>query len=260
MIAIFSMRCRNLLQYRIAAIAGFGTQLFFGMMKVMVFTALYESTNQPQPFTLEEVVTYIWLAQALLLLVPWRGDSNVEAMIRNGSIVYELARPVQLYWLWFSRALAQRIIPVFLRCLPMVPIAFLFLGLQTPMSPLSFLGFLVSLQAAILLSSAFTVLLNAFLFWTISGEGFSRIMPVIIILSSGQLIPLPFFPDNLQYILNILPFRGLLDIPIRIYMGDFPNHMIPNLLIHQFIWFFAIILLTQGMIQLGLRRLVIHGG
>ena len=35
-LAIVAVRCKMLLQYRAAALAGFGTQLFWGFIKVMV--------------------------------------------------------------------------------------------------------------------------------------------------------------------------------------------------------------------------------
>ncbi len=49
--AILSARFRMLLQYRAAAFAGFVTQLFWGLIRVMIFSAFYRSSNAPQPMT-----------------------------------------------------------------------------------------------------------------------------------------------------------------------------------------------------------------
>ena len=57
--AILSARFRTLLQYRTAAIAGLGTQLFWGLIRVMIFEAFYRSSNAPQPMALRDVVTYL---------------------------------------------------------------------------------------------------------------------------------------------------------------------------------------------------------
>ena len=59
--AILSARFSSLLQYRAAAAAGFGTQLFWGFIRVMIFHAFYRSTTAAQPMEFPEVVTYIWL-------------------------------------------------------------------------------------------------------------------------------------------------------------------------------------------------------
>ena len=57
--AVVSARFRMLLQYRVAALAGLGTQVFWGLIRMMFFTAFYRSTTAPQPMSLTDVITYI---------------------------------------------------------------------------------------------------------------------------------------------------------------------------------------------------------
>ena len=68
--AIVSARFRTLLQYRAAAVAGFGTQLVFGLIHAMVLGAFYAVSTRPQPMTYTEVVAYVWLGQAMLGMLP----------------------------------------------------------------------------------------------------------------------------------------------------------------------------------------------
>src|SRR5262245_1447516 len=114
-IAILSSHFRSLLQYRAAAFAGVMTPLFFGGVRVMIFDGFFRSGAAPQPMTSGEVVTYIWLGQAFLLLTMFGADSDVAAMIRTGNVAYEMTRPIDLYNLWFTRALAGRLAPILLR-------------------------------------------------------------------------------------------------------------------------------------------------
>ena len=106
-----------LLQYRAAALAGMSTQLFWGLIRVMIFEAFYRTSTQAQPMTYAEVVNYVWLGQALFALLPWAPDNDVRTMVRTGTVAYELVRPVDLYAFWYSRALANRIAPTLLRSL-----------------------------------------------------------------------------------------------------------------------------------------------
>ena len=152
--AVITARFRILLQYRAAALAGFGTQLFWGFMRVQIFDAFYRSSNLPQPMTHSQTVTYLWLIQAMLLLLPWWIDQEVRAMIRSGAVAYELVRPTDLYWFWYSRNLASRMAPVLLRCAPMFVVAGLFLGLQPPASPASAAAWLLAVVGALSLSCA----------------------------------------------------------------------------------------------------------
>jgi len=80
--AILSAAFRMHLQYRAAALAGFGTQLFWGLIRVMIFGAFYRSSASPQPMSYPQTVTYLWLTQAMLLLLPMRPNPEIRAMIQ----------------------------------------------------------------------------------------------------------------------------------------------------------------------------------
>src|SRR5262247_3848895 len=152
-LAILSSRFLALLQYRAAAIAGVGTQLFFGLVRVMIYDGFYRSSSGPHPMTLEQVGTYVWLGQATLLLVMLDIDREVAAMIRTGSVAYEMTRPLDLYNLWFARAISGRAAPLAMRSIPIFVFAGLFLGLQKPSSVGSVALFAVSVVAALLLAT-----------------------------------------------------------------------------------------------------------
>lgn len=258
--AIFSARFRMMLQYRAAAVAGFGTQLFWGLIRVMIFTAFYQSSAQAQPMTLRDTVTYLWLIQAMFALIPWSIDSEVRTLIRNGTVAYELLRPLDLYTLWFSRGMASRLAPTTLRALPMFVVAILFFGMQLPPSPGSAIGWLLATMGALLLSSAVSTLVVISMLYTISGDGIARFVPPLIFTLSGMLVPLPLMPAWAQGALNFLPFRDLADVPFRIYMGHIPLKDLGFALLHQAAWIIVLIFLGRTLLARATSRLVIQGG
>jgi ABC-2 type transport system permease protein len=259
-LAILSARFRMLLQYRAAAAAGFGTQLFWGLIRMMIFEGFYRSSSAPQPLSYPQVVTYVWLGQATLALLLTGVDNDVREMIRTGTVAYELVRPLDLYGLWYSRAMAARAAPTLLRAVPMFVVAGLFLGLQPPPSPASGLAWGASTLGALLLVSAIATLTTISLLWTISGEGVSRLMPALLYVFSGMLLPLPLFPGWAQPLLNFLPFRGLVDVPFRIYLGQIPASQLLPCLLHQAAWTVALVLFGRWLLGRGMRRLVVQGG
>lgn len=258
--AIISARFRVLLQYRAAAAAGFGTQLFWGLIRMMIFAAFYRSTTAAQPMTYPEVVTYIWLGQAMLAMLPWNADRDIMAMIRSGNVAYELLRPLDLYGLWYCRALAWRTAPTVLRAVPMFIVAGLFLGLQAPPSLASGAAWVASMFAALLLGCAITNLVSISMFWTVSGQGISLLIPAAVTILSGMIIPLPLFPDWAQGVLSFLPFRGLVDVPFRLYAGHIAPEQVLAVLAHQLAWTVALVALGRGLLARGVRRLVVQGG
>src|SRR5262249_18647795 len=153
-------RFRSLLQYRAAALGGLFTQVFFGLVRVMILGAFYAASTRVQPMTMPQVVGYVWLGQATLLLIPRRVDEDIRGQIRTGTVVYELARPLDLYGLWLCRALAWRTAPVFLRMIPMFVFAMLVVPILAPEwqlaapSTAAFLAWLPCFAGAVLVSAA----------------------------------------------------------------------------------------------------------
>lgn len=266
-LAIVSARFRMLLQYRAAALAGLWTQIFFGFVLIMVYEAFYRSTDAPQPLAFAQLASYVWLGQALLATLPWNAEPEIRAMVRSGAVAYELCRPVDLYALWFARALAHRTAPTLLRAGPMVIFAMLVLpalGLGewrlAPPAPLAGLGFALALCAALALSCAISTLIHITLLWTIAGDGIVMLLTAIVSLCSGLLIPLPLFPKSVYAVLAWLPFAGVADLPYRVYTGSVPSGDLGLVLARQLGWTIALIALGRWLVSRGLRRLVVQGG
>lgn len=258
--AMFTARFSALLQYRAAALAGLGTQVFWGFVRVGIFTAFYRSSTAVQPMSEADVVTYLWLTQALLLLLPWRFDAEVEAMVRSGAFAYELLRPVDLYLLWYGRALAQRTAPAMLRCLPMLLVAVPLFGMGLPASPAAALGFVVSITAAVLLSASITALLSVSLLFTTSGRGVNMLSSSLINVFSGALVPVALLPGWLATIAEVLPFRGLLDTPFSIWLGRLPAPAAAIGIAHQLAWTAVLVVLGRWMLGRAVARATVQGG
>lgn len=263
-ISLLKLRFALLLQYRAAALAGVSTQFLFGLVRVMIFDGFYASTIALQPMTYAQTVTYIWLGQALLGLLPWNGDPEVQSTIRTGNVAYELCRPLDLYNHWFFRALAQRMAPALLRSVPLLIVAFFILPseyrMSLPPSPAAAAAFLVSMAGAVLLAGAITNLINISMLWTISGEGAMRLVPAVVLIGSGMIVPLPFFPESVQGVLGLLPFSGLVDTPYRFYLGLHPAGDIWGHLSLQLLWASVLILLGRWVLSQGMKRVVVQGG
>ena len=266
-LAILSARFRMLLQYRAAALAGLWTQVFFGFVLIMIYEAFYRSTDVAPPLPFPQLASYVWLGQALLATLPWNADPEIRAMVRSGAVAYELCRPVDLYALWYARALAWRTAPTLLRAGPMVIFSMAvlpWLGFPewrlAPPTALAGLGFALALVAALALSCAITTLIHITLMWTVSGEGIVMLLTAIVSLSSGLLIPLPLFPRAVYELLTWLPFASVADLPYRIYNGSVPAGEIGLVLARQLGWTIALVVLGRWLIGRGIRRLVVQGG
>ena len=259
-LSLVKIRFLALLQYRAAALAGVGTQLFWGLIRVMIFRGFYASAVNHIPMTRSDTMTYIWLGQTFFLLIPWNIDKEIISVIRTGNVAYEIVRPLDCYWYWFAKSLAFRTAPLMIRSIPLFLIAIPFLGMGLPPDIFSFTAFLISLIFAIILSSTITLLTTISLFRTISGEGIQRLVPSFMFFFCGLIVPLPLLPQWLQTTMAILPFRGIVDNPFRLYIGHIPYTDLPFILLHQVVWIIFFIVTGRFLLSRGLKRITIQGG
>ncbi len=229
----------------------------------MVFQAFYASSTIIQPLTLEQAVTYTWLTQVTFRMQPWIADLETINMIRSGNVAYELCRPLSLYFSWYSRLIALRIVPTLLSGLPMLIIAFFLpegFGLALPVSATAGAAWMVSTLFALLLGCAMSNLITLSTLWTIAGDGMLRIFPALMMAFSGAIAPLAYFPDWTQDLLRLLPFSGLMDIPFRFYLGMTPPSDLLSFGLLQLVWTLIFILIGVRLLAVAMKRVVIQGG
>jgi ABC-2 type transport system permease protein len=262
--SLFKMRLLKGLQYRAAALAGVSTQFFWGFMYIMIFEAFYKSTSSVQPISFRQLVQVIWLEQSFLVfIILWYRDSELLNLITNGNIAYELCRPIDLYNLWYSKLIAQRLSGALLRCFPIMLIA-VFLpypyNFSLPPSFISFILFLITLTLGVILIVAISMLIYISVFYTMSPTGSLLIFGVFGEFLSGLVIPVPLMPKALQKVVYILPFRYTSDLPFRIYAGNIGTKEALISIGVQIIWIAIILISGKLWIKKALKRIIVQGG
>lgn len=275
----FKLRVICELQYRVSALAGMATQIFFGFVFIMVYIAFYDgnaSINVPLlpiisfiagssvDVTLEQMVTYLWLFQAFFALVIVRqNDNELLDMIRSGNIAYELCKPLNLYCLWFCKILSRKVIGTLLRFWPVMIVAFLLpepFKLSLPVSFTAFILFIISLILGMIISVIIIFFIHILTFYTLKDKGASSLVIAISELFAGGYVPIMLMPSGIQIIAYLLPFRYIGDLPFRIYNGTIG---IGTSLINmgvQIFWIVILIFISYKLTNRALKRVVVQGG
>ena len=263
-IAFFRLRFSMGLQYRAAALAGIVTQFVWGTMEILMFRAFYKADSSAFPMTFQATCAYVWMQQAFLaLFMAWMMENEIFDSIVNGNISYELCRPIDIYNMWFSRSLANRLSKAVLRAMPLLLAAALLpapYGLMPPVSFSAFLLFLITLFAGLGVTVAFCMLVYMVSFFTISSAGVRMVAISVVEFLSGSTIPLPFFPDKIRQALEFLPFASMQNVPLRIYSGSLSGTPMRHAVFLQFFWLFALITLGKILDILAMKRITIQGG
>lgn len=262
--SFFRLRFNEGIQYRVAALAGILTQMAFGGMFVLLYTAFYRSDPAAYPMGLQQTMSYLWLRQAFLaLFMPWRFDNTIFADITGGNIAYELARPLDIYHMWFAKNLAMRASAVALRFLPVLVLAALIpapYGLAAPAGVGALAGFLVTMVLGALVLIAMLMIVYALTFFTMQPMGLRMVFLVVADFCAGDLVLLPFFPDGLRRVLELTPFAATSNVPFRIYSGHLAGGEALRAAGLQVFWLLALVGLGRLLMHSALRRTVVQGG
>ncbi len=262
-LSLFKIKFISALQYRVAALAGISTQLFFGVVFIMVYVAFYESNDISRaPMEMNNLVNYLWLNQAFYALTYiWMRDDDLLSMIKNGNVAYELCRPISFYFKWFFTMYGTRIANVTLRFLPVLIIAYLLpspYNLTLPNSFLNIILFIISLIISSVIVVSVTIIIHLVVFFTLDEKGIIAFLMVFGEIFSGGTVPIVFFPKWLRSVANVLPFKYLCDTPFNIYNYGSTN------IINDFgigiLW--CIVLVTIGFIlsKKALKSASVQGG
>ena len=259
-LSVFGMRLRLETQYRGAVLGGVACQVFFGLILVTVYRALY--FGKPQSMPLSHITTYVWLQQAFFRMLL-ASDADLMDKIRTGGIVYDLCRPLHLYGFYYARIMAQKLMGSLLRAVPMLIFAALLpegWGISLPAS----LPALALAVAALLLGlccvCAMENITMAFTMRTLDPRGFQAMLNLLMMILSGNILPLTLYPDSWQRLITLLPYAQMLDAPIRLYTGEYALEQAPEVLLLQAVW--TVLLVSLGLLgwHRNQSRMIIQGG
>ena len=258
--SVFRMRLRMELQYRGAMIGGIFCQIFFGLVLVALYRALY--AGKPQPIPIEHVTTYVWLQQALFRMLI-ATDPDLFDKIRSGNMSYDMCRPVNMYWFYYARIAAQKLMGSMMRGIPMLIFAALLpkgWGIVLPSSVPGLLLGLAALFFGFLCMCAIENITMGFTMLTLDPRGIQSMLSLLMVTFSGNLLPLTLFPDSWQKVITLLPYAQLLDAPIRLYTGEYLPAEALRIMSVQAVWTLIIITFGIRLWNINKKRMIVQGG
>ncbi|MFF7145504.1 MULTISPECIES: ABC-2 family transporter protein [Streptomyces] len=251
---------RRYATYRVATAAGVFTNTVFGLILAYTYLALWDQRPHLGGYDQAQAVTFVWVSQGLLMTVAVLGggfEDELIERIRTGDIAVDLYRPADLQLWWLASDLGRALFHLLGRgLLPLVFGALLF-PLALPVSPLTWVAFLIAVLLGTLVSFAIRFVVALCAFWLLDGAGVSQLAVLTAIFCSGMLLPLNVFPGALGEVVRLLPWSALLQAPVDILLGTadpLPTYAF------QALW--AVLLLALGRLvqSAATRRVVVQGG
>jgi ABC-2 type transport system permease protein len=242
-------------QYRANLIMYLLYWLVSPIIYLAVWTSIAHSKGSVNGFTANDFVTYY-----MTLLVVDQVTSNIVIhtfayKVQDGSLSGELIRPIHPM---LTNALVNNIAFKALTIIGFIPVWIILFFLYKPdYSHLTLTGILVALPAMIigflvgfLLSAAITSLA----FWTTRVYSIHEFYYALILLFSGQFVPLPLMPKLIQDIAQYLPFQLLIYFPIQLILGKLSSAQIIQGYVVGSIWLIVAISVFTWIWRNGVKR------
>ncbi|GAB4205297.1 MAG: ABC-2 family transporter protein [Roseiflexaceae bacterium] len=245
--------------YRAAMLAGLLTNAFFGAVRSFVYIAIYQSGGEVAGFGLRDAITYTWVTQMMISIGSGWVSWDIMTSIRSGEVITDLSRPWNFYGYWLSRTLGAQCFGLGVRGALTYLLGVLYFGAAVP-TPGQLLAFALAIGLAMLVSFAYSFLVNISAFWLLDSTGLVIIANIMLSFFSGMLLPIGFFPEPLAALARVLPFQAITGLPAEVFLGKIGGaDLLPTLLL-QLLWVVVMTGLALLALQAAMRKVVIQGG
>lgn len=249
------------LVYRFANWSGLFTNCFFLYFRAYALAACFAERTVIGGLDVRQVVSYVTVSQALLMVIPQWGRIGVADAVRSGQIAIDLARPVDYVGIVLAQRFGVSGYYLFARAVPLLVLGAFGGFLEFP--SLAILpAILLSIFLAAWIAHLLLLLIELSSFWFGSERGVRWMVLGIGNLLSGLILPISFFPDWAQAISRFLPFEQTLYVPTRIWIGDAGSGPaeVAAVLGIQLSWALLLTVFAQFVFHAGRREVLIHGG
>ena len=230
-------------------------------MAVVVYfwRGIYGNTASLNGIDLATTLNYILMAQLFNTLqdtmVLWEFGYN----LREGGIIIELLRPLDLQLRYYVEALANTAAQI-VESLPMAVAAVLFFGLSFPTDWQVWAAFAVAALLGRTIMYLFDWILAGLTFYVTETWGVGVLIMGLSLFASGSLVPLAMMPGWLQTVVLAMPFAQTTAVPMQLLSGISPLSEAPRLWFIQSLWVIGLFVVGRLFFNRALRRVTVQGG
>ena len=243
----------------ISTLTMLGFQVF---LVTCLWRALYADTTVSAGLTADQAVTFAVLAVLHMRIrwsEMWFNPDAVIQHVRTGTILYWYLRPMPPQRYYLIRTAGDLTYGATWALLGYG--VCLGLGVaEAPASGAAGLAAAVSLLIGQVILYYLKLAVDLLCFWTVMNSNAVNIYRFIQSLLSGTFAPLWYFPAWFVAVSAWLPFQGILNVPLSLYVGRLPLSEVPHQLAVQLGWCLLMAVITRVLWWRASRRVIVQGG
>jgi ABC-2 type transport system permease protein len=248
------------LSYRLHFLFTFITGIFYTIVIYFLWKSIYAANQSLQGMTFNQAFLYVAFAGAINVLFRYWTDWQISHEIIDGQIASFLIKPIDYELRMFSESLGYVLSNFVLTTAPTVFIVVVILQIPVQVG-WNLVFFLLSVPMAYVLSFLLDYMVGLTSFYTESIWGLVTSKDVIVMVLSGALIPVQFFPEWLQKIVLYLPFQAIYNVPLTMLtdttlgVADY----LPMMAVQVF-WIAALYTISRLFWSQAVKAVTVNGG
>jgi ABC-2 type transport system permease protein len=180
--------------------------------------------------------------------------------VRTGTMSMRLLRPIHPVWAYAAENLAATPLKLVV-ALPVALLTLLVVGRDAlQQEVLMWLLFPLTLLGSWLITFLANVCIGTLSLYMEQSMKVMDLWIAAFFIFSGYLVPVELFPARLGALVNWLPFRYQIGLPVEWMTGTHAWEQALRLLVGQWLWVVALLVVSQVLWRRGLKRFAAYGG
>ena len=188
------------------------------IVQYFIWTAVYSNSESLGGMELWQILSYFGISALIGYLTMDFADWNLQMLVRTGKFLTFILRPMHHRYFALSQKLGHRVLGFFFEFLPCFLIFMILFRID--IIPQEIGWTLLSVVLAFLMNFYVNYTLGMTAFYFVQANGIRVVYQLLANVFSGMLIPLSFFPSQIQWVMMFLPFQYTNYIPAMVWTGN----------------------------------------
>lgn len=211
-------------------------------------------------YSFSEMTTYIIVSRILSSQFSEGIDRYFSVWIYEGNIGVEMNKPIEIFSILAMRRFGEFFFWLLAKAFPVYCVCIMILRGHAPSNIGMIFFFFISIILSLCIMFYIEMIVGICSFYTLTHYALGFTKTAVLDLLSGAIIPFSIFPEPIYDFLNVLPFAGMVSIPINIFLGKYEIKQILVYMLIQFSWVLTVYFLAHIFYNHAIKKIVVQGG
>lgn len=208
----------------------------------------------------ESTMIYLVLASSMYMLLESHLAWRMHEDIQSGKIILDIIKPVEYQMFKYISILGEVFFNLITTFVPTFVIVY-FLSNSRISLGVNVILFAISMVIGMIISLCFDFFVGTIGLYSQSIWGINMMKEVVIMLFSGAVVPIHFFPEPLKTISVFLPFQSIYHAPLQLLIDSGLSLVDKiDILFNQIAWMIILIVISKIFWRKSLKTITINGG